>query len=356
MDTTRASEPLLISGAQIDGTHSAGVLSARVGRGQLLRLRRGVYVPSEIWFRGQPWDRYRLMIAAVAVQSRDPLFCRQTALHLHRLPLLTLPAQIHIRARSRGAARTVPQPSLTGPLSPEQFWKRAVDRDDVGFSPVLFRGFGTARHLSLSEAGMVFRGLPLPVPSAGSPAQPSSEVRTEPLELALVDTVPRMAFAEAIVVLEGALRGEGGPAGAEPDRLREVAQQMIASRRKKAYLQNLLDFASALSESPGESLTRVRFHELGFRQPRQQVTVSVDGTTYRLDFVWEEAGVVVEFDGWMKYRSDFDEARKQEKIREDAIRSTGRTVLRIYWEDLMEPGCRRLHRLLTRHRIPRHAS
>ena len=74
-----------------------------------------------------------------------------------------------------------------------------------------------------------------------------------------------------------------------------------------------------------------------------------------MDFLWEEAGVVGEFDGWKKYDGDgFAQSLKQEKIREDAIRSTGYVVVRFYWEDLMEPGCARLIRLLTRAGIPRH--
>jgi len=87
------------------------------------------------------------------------------------------------------------------------------------------------------------------------------------------------------------------------------------------------------------------------------VWISVDGANYRVDFLWDDAEVVGEFDGWKKYQSaDPQQSLKREKIRDDAIRSTGRLVTHFYWEDLMEPGCKRLVRLLTRAGVPRAAS
>lgn len=154
-------------------------------------------------------------------------------------------------------------------------------------------------------------------------------------------------------MLDSALRGGELRPPMQASELRDVAEYALGSQRLQRYFDNLLEFASPLAESPGESLARARFRELGFADPQLQTTMKIDGATYRLDFLWEEANVVGEFDGWQKYRTGFDQAMRQEKVREDAIRSIGRKVVRFYWEDLMEPECRRLMTLLTRAGVPR---
>src|SRR5690606_25157426 len=58
----------------------------------------------------------------------------------------------------------------------------------------------------------------------------------------------------------------------------------------------------------------------------------------RVDFFWEELGIVGEFDGMGKYgagdpRSTADSVRR-EKLREDAIRNLGFEVVRWTWPEL----------------------
>lgn len=353
-----SSHPLLTAGLHLDGTHSAFTYSRAVQRGRLLRLRRGVYIPTVTWFESHPSQRYQLMIAATGLQLGAPVFCRDSALQIHSLPLLHLPTAVHLRASSRATVRTTPQPPLTGRLSPAEFWDQAQSSGAAAglrFSASGFRGFSTARHTpspSPESTPEVQQLLADPSPTGEHPR--TFSVHTESMSFALVDTVPRMEFDAAIVTLDAALRGEGGRPPAETTHLQQMAETAIDSQRMRRYFQDLLDFASPLAESPGESLARARFHQLGFAQPRLQVGMSIDGSSYRVDFLWEGAGVVGEFDGWKKYESGNPRhSLQQEKIREDAIRSTGRSVFRFYWEDLMEPGCRRLVRLLNRAGVPR---
>lgn len=354
--------PLRIAGLQTDGVHSSFPYSQAVQRGQLLRLRRGVYLPADIWLQSQPSQRYQLMIAATDLQLHGPVFCRESALQIHHLPLLDLPASVHLRASSPATVRTTQQPPLTGRVSPAEFWAQAQTLGTAAgphFSAAMFRGFSTTRHTPTHNQEAAPQSRDLLLDASTAPHQPLSrlEVRTEPMDFALVDTVPRMTFDAAIVTLDAALRGVNRQPGADADHLQQMAEQVLDSQRKNGYFQNLLHFASPLSESPGESLARVRLHELGFEQPQQQVSMSIDGATYRVDFLWEEAGVVAEFDGWKKYHSvGFNDSLKQEKIREDAIRSTGRAVVRFYWEDLIQPGCHRLVQLLVRAGVPRFSS
>ncbi|WP_150462877.1 hypothetical protein [Nesterenkonia ebinurensis] len=360
MNTQQNVIPLQIACPREDGSHSSESLSVALRKGKMLRLRRGVYVPTEAWMKSFPSDRYRLAIAAESLQNPNAVFCRESALSIHDIPLLAVPAQVHLRVRNRGSVRTRPQISMTGSLSAAEFLRRAqqvaaLERSQ-GSSRML-RGFATVRHLD-SRGTFGCEQQRLIIPAAGT--QQDRDLRrlvyVEPLEGSLIDSAPRLPFAGAIVALDAALRGGSCRPPVDPAHLGEMAQEQLNSQRKLRRFEDLLDFASPLSESPGESLARVRFHELGFAPPQLQVLVHVDGSTYRLDFCWEEVGVVIEFDGWLKYRQESstpDALFRQEKIREDAIRSTGRTVVRLYWEDLMEPGRRRLVRLLTRAGVPR---
>lgn len=351
--------PLLIAKALPDGSHSGRSYSREVGQGKLLRLRRGVYVPTEVWITSTPTQRHRLTVGAEAMRGRSPVFCRETAMCLHGIPLLSLPQRIHCRANSPGGVRTARQSSLTGRVSAQDFWKRATARgittdDDAAATALLLKGFDTAKHPALALPNSQSVEIPLDLPDSGRLNVPRPVVRAERLEVALADTLPRMDFPDAVVALEGALSAGQQTVPAEIDAVRHVAEELLTSAQAQARLERILSFASALSESPGESLARVRFHEYGVSQPQQQVVLCVDDHSYRLDFLWEDAGVVGEFDGWMKYRRDFDQALRKEKAREDAVRSTGLRVIRFYWEDLMEPGCRRLLNLLARAGVPQH--
>ncbi|PBC48997.1 hypothetical protein CJ179_19765 [Rhodococcus sp. ACS1] len=93
------------------------------------------------------------------------------------------------------------------------------------------------------------------------------------------------------------------------------------------------------SESPGESLSRIRMRECGMPAPDLQHEVRTCGGAFvgRVDFFWERWGVVGEFDGMGKYRFGSGQAGDivaREKLREDAIRDTGLEVIRWVWADL----------------------
>jgi hypothetical protein len=105
----------------------------------------------------------------------------------------------------------------------------------------------------------------------------------------------------------------------------------------------------AAAESVGESRTRMVLQELGLSYESQVVLHDAAGSfVARVDFLVE--GVVVEFDGRMKYqrqRDAEDEAATAadlaqvvwlEKRREDRVRRLGHPVERLVWEDLARPG------------------
>ena len=107
---------------------------------------------------------------------------------------------------------------------------------------------------------------------------------------------------------------------------------------------------SALAESPGESLLRLRLKRMGLTVAEQVVLSDVAGSP-RVDFVVEGI-LVVEFDGRSKYGMAGDPAAAHwaEKVRHDRIVERGHPVLRVIWAELWdEPALsHRVHRALRR--------
>jgi hypothetical protein len=95
-----------------------------------------------------------------------------------------------------------------------------------------------------------------------------------------------------------------------------------------------VSFADARSESPLESLGRVRFDEQGLPPPDLQVLVADgDGAFARVDQCWEEHRTVAEADGALKYATAAD--LFAEKRREDRLRDAGFEVVRYTWDDAL---------------------
>jgi hypothetical protein len=151
-------------------------------------------------------------------------------------------------------------------------------------------------------------------------------------------------FREAVVALDALMRrrltsGEG--IGRALD-ARGSARGMPSARRALA-------FASPEAESPGESLTRVVLHELGAPPPVLQKRFAWgDGDLFTdvVDFWWPRFGIVLEYDGRVKYaQARWLQGRTpqqviiDEKIREDRIRNRPevRGFARTIWDELLHP-------------------
>ncbi|MDM7885693.1 hypothetical protein QUG92_11315 [Curtobacterium sp. RHCKG23] len=134
---------------------------------------------------------------------------------------------------------------------------------------------------------------------------------------------------------------------------REVGLLGPKGRSKAA---SAVAMGSPRSDSPAESMCRVRFRLLGTPEPEQQHVFSRPGErTAVVDFWFPDHGVVVEVDGRAKYgtaAADVAAAHWQEKQREDFVRSFPevRTVVRVVWTDLVEPE--RLRAKLLRAGVP----
>ncbi len=281
-----------------------------------------------------------MAIAAKAHSHPSAVFRREAALVLWRLPLLRTPREITLRALGRSTAGRVP----------------AAERGGV-------EGFDLCR----SAAGPTAPSTLIPPGILPAVRGPEQGYRVEELIPVLTDTVPRMGRAAGVVVLDAVLAGSRRPGntgspvqqagGVAHGLLHLHAEQMRVKWHRRLFLQ-ALEAADRRSESAGESLLRVLMADLGFPMPTLQSRIEAQGRNCWADFEFEEAGVVVEFDGLEKYRRGGEgtagpeaaQAVIGEKRREDGIRSTGRSVLRFVWADCGRPE--RIEAALLRAGVP----
>lgn len=350
MKTTPAAETfpeLIVATRCPDGTHTATSLSKQVRTGRALRVRRGIYIRAQDWIEASPWQRYRFAVAATALDS-DPVFCRETALLLHGVPLLGVPAAVLARTMRRGGSGRAAVPPLTGRLRPEEFRRLYTQKHNVTGEVGVHLLRNVPQRLlrppqlagvSRPEMMVGLRTGSLPLHEVSAEPGPRMGVRgpvrfrAEPLELALIDAASRMPFDQAVMALDWAK--------AKRSLDLDPWLKYLSNGRMQRRWQRAWEFATPLSESPGESRSRALIEELGFARPALQTSITTDRGRFRVDFCWPEDGVVGEFDGRVKY---FDEATLngrdpkevlfQEKQREDALRREGWTVVRWSWADL----------------------
>lgn len=268
--------------------------------GSLVRVRHGAYVPAETWASADAAEQHRLRVHAAARRLSAPVFGHESAAAVWRLPLLgDWPPNVHV---------VVP----------------------VSCGTPTTRGVRRHRVADLPESRQV-DGLDV-----------TTVART------VVDLARTGSFARGLVLADDALRRYRV---VRDDVEREVAA--AGGGRGVRAARRVLDEADAAAESPGESLSRARMIELGLPRPVLQREVrDRRGLVGRVDFLWEEQGVVGEFDGRLKYRAGSvgDRAAAEDRVwaekrREDRIRTTGLRVVRWTWADALDPA--RLGRILA---------
>ena len=265
-------------------------------RGTLIRLTAGRYVEREAFESASAAERHRARVEAVAPNIHPALvISHESAVAMLGLPWLgEFPT--HVVATDPRRA--------TG--------QRRAHLQKVG---------GAGRPIACASVG----GLPVTT-----------------LVVTGVDVALRASFRTAVVVLDAVL-ARGVPQDALLAELRSREPRPRASTRAR----RAIEFADAAADSPGESVARLCWAEAGFPPPvLQQEFRDAAGLIGRVDFWFEDAGVVVEFDGLVKYRDRTMRAGRSpervvidEKLREDRLRAHRhvRRVVRVTWPDV-EPG------------------
>lgn len=345
-----------------------------VNRGELLRLRPGVFVETWPWLTAKPWIRHAACAAAVSLQQPEAVLCRETALAICGVPLLRVPDAVHLRAASPSACGTAAGAPLTGSLpSPmlAALTAEAARRQDAYASalrpPAVRRCLPPVPQTHTASQGRDLYwsadtgpgAVRLPVPDVVMEDGSRVEARVEPLPFALLDTLPRLSMEQAVMALDAVLaRRCGYHVQVQSHDLSAVGQWLWSGKAEERW-RWAVEFADPRSESPGESRSRVLIHQLGFQVPALQSVIRLpDASTARLDFDWQADGVAGEFDGRVKFEESATLSGSpqagvywRQVRREEKIRDTGRKVARWHWEDLADP--RRLEVKLLREGVSR---
>lgn len=272
----------------------------RFERGELVRVRNGVYLPRETWDQLDFDARYRARVFAAAhAVHYGRQFSHDSAAALWRLPSL-------------------------GPWSNSLHVSALVAAGDR--SPA-----GLIRHNAQPD--------PFPVDFSG--ARVTSLART------VVDIARTEPFARAVCMTDDALRTpEDG------DFRFRMAQPAISKDELLAVFDTLgptwglararkvVSFSTGKSGSVGESVSRVNFATLGLPSPELQVPFfDEDGFIGEADFYFPEVDGIGEFDGEVKYRDQRylrgqlpHDVLMAEKKREDRMRRVVRSFVRWDWE------------------------
>jgi Transcriptional regulator, AbiEi antitoxin len=258
---------------------SPGALAHAVRRGQLIRLARGVYVPAERWEgTGTDAARRRATIRAVAATHAvtGSRASHTSAALLADLPVWDLPDRPCLTVR----------PRFTGDSRCAHLHRATLDR----------------AHL---------------VGTAGVPR--TSIART------VLDIAREHGVDDAVVVGDAALH-EGMVVVEQLVRVAEFCAGWPGSRRALAVLELLDD----RSESPLESVSRIRLAGVGVPAPEPQVDIFDAHGLFlgRLDFYWDEFGVAGEVDGKAKYGESPVETVWREKRRQGRMEDTGLIFVR----------------------------
>jgi len=286
----------------LGGTRSA--IDQLVAGGGLRPLRPGAYLPPDA-----PADTdavYRAMVvASMRLGAPDRIASHWSAAVLHRIPVIGVwPPTLHV---SDSAA--------TG-----------------GSSSSLVTLHRSGSHL---------------------PTTTVDGVRVTSFARTVADLARTQPFAGAVAAVDHALR-RGIPKQVLLRELSDSGAVHGAGRAARA-----MQFGDRRAASAGESLSRARFHELGFVVPELQVVFTdTRGIRREVDFFWDAERKIGEFDGLHKYtRQEFTRGAPaadvvmREKLREDALRPLVASFDRWVWENAISPG--RFDRFLRDHGMPR---
>lgn len=266
---------------------------------RLHRVAQGVYAPSS-WWR-ELGDRARAVQMHHAVDRTalvPPVFCRDSAALLHEWRLLRLPR--------------APQ-ALHSPTS----GTRSTDR-------LAHQHSGTLPDDDVA----VLNGLHL--------------TTAERTSLDCARFLPQNA---AVVVMDQALAS-----GVDREALRSRLTALPGHRGVRRA-RSVLDLADPLSESPGETLTRIVLLQSNVPPFVSQLRIATAAGVFRADFAWPEARLILEFDGRLKYfgPTPTGEVLFRERQREKELTNAGWRVLRTDWETVTQHPDRlvaQLHRAM----------
>jgi hypothetical protein len=156
----------------------------------------------------------------------------------------------------------------------------------------------------------------------------------------LIDIARTCTFVNAVGVADHVLRMRMVP-------IHDLMQSLddLGPVSGSAQAARVVQFASPLAETAGESYSRAVMHEHHYPAPvLQHEIVLPGGRRRRLDFYWPHLQLGGEFDGRSKYADDPAEVHWQEKVRANEVFDAGVNLIRWGWLEVSQrtPFLRRL--------------
>ena len=269
-------------------------------RGELRRVGKSAFVPTELDDAGSAWQRLRYRALGFALCGPDDAYLTGPAAAL----LWGLPNHGNPPVR----------PTTIRPGNPH-----------VGHTATKY---GRTRHGHLP---------------AGRRAALGRIKIVDPIYCA-VDVARHRGAAEGLMVADAALhrtwrrRSEADLAECDPDVSDERIGMARLTESMTAYpgittARWVAEHADARTESPLESLGRFAFLAAGRPAPISNPWICVHGRVFRVDHLLAETGVVLEADGALKYdsRPDAGALVLADREREGLLRSAGYPVVRYSW-------------------------
>ena len=265
-----------------------------VRRGALVRLCTGAYAVNDELAELSDEGRYAVRVRAVAGRSDGLVVSHTSAAVLYELPLMSFDtSRVELTRPGRGGHRSTPD--------------RVVHAGEIPTDQIVRIG-----------------GLTV-----------TSPART------VVDVARTRAGALPVALADAALqRGL-----VSPDELVGTLARAAHQRGVPAAWRGL-GRVDGRAESPGETLTRLLLLDQGLTGIELQIEVrDVRGVLVgRADLECPEHGVLIEFDGRVKYQGllrpgqSVADAVLAEKAREERLSELGWLVLRVTWGDLARPS------------------
>lgn len=290
---TNQAEPLLRRDLIAAGVTDAEIRAA-VRTGCFTRMGSGSYVNSGSYVALHPDDQYRIRVRAEAAKAFGLVVSHRSAAALYDLPLLgTRRAAVHLTRPGRGGGRRTATRWVHAGELPDRFHLVA---DGVDLTSV-------ARTL---------------------------------VDLGRTDSIESTVAAGDAALHRGIVTAS------------EIVDALASARWHKgiAAAWRALRLVDGRSESAGETLLRLALRGLGLPAPALQAEMRDEQGRFvaRVDLAFLRYGVLVEFDGRVKYQKLLKPGQSvtdvvlEEKRREELLTELGWLVIRVTWTDLRDPA------------------
>jgi len=276
------------------------MIDTQLAAGRLIRLRRGVFVASAAW-PDRAADRHVMLAHAEQVTNPDAVLSHETAAVIWGLPAPSFhawhesPVSVTYPAGGRYSSRGGTAVRHTRPLPTSE-----VTRDSDGYAV--------------------------------------TTVARTAVDLALGRALP-----DALVILDGAARTiltsfVGSPRRRDFRNTRLVsaakeALTTVAPARAARRLDPVIALVEPARESAAESLAAAHIHLAGLPTPLFQAPIATRLGTLYPDFLWEDARLIGECDGAIKYSEP--NAYVREKEREQVLRDDDYRFVRWLGKEIM---------------------